>query len=375
MSWAIWITGPPGSGKSTIARAAEAELRARGRALKRLELDEIRQSITPAPRYSDAEREVVYRALGYLAQLLVEAGTPVLIDATAHRRRWRDRVRRAVPRFAEVQLTCPVEVCRERERTRPRGHAPADIYAKAGRPGAAVPGVDVPYEPALAPELVVDTAALSVGESADRIARLVDRLHPAPAAGAAASARPDESGWAIWIAGRPGSGKSTLARCVAERLEAAGARVRVLGLASMQKQLLDDGPAGAYEQDIVHRALAYAAKLLTETGWSVIVDATASRRAWRDAARALIPAFAEIQLLCPLETCLERERAVRWGLTFEAPLPGASAASPDVSLDYEESAQAELTVRTDRAGVDHAADRVLLVIQRLRAPATARHTR
>jgi len=372
MSWAIWITGPPGSGKSTIARAAEAELRARGWPVKRLELDEIRESITPAPRYSDAEREVAYRALGYLAELLVETGTPVIVDATAHRRRWRDRVRRAVPRFAEVQLTCPLELCRERERTRPRGHTPADIYAHAGRPGAAVPGVDVPYEPALTPELVVDTSAQDVGESVARIAHLVERLDSVPAAEPGGPGRTEEPGWAIWIAGRPGSGKSTLARCVAERLEAAGARVRVLDLASVQRQLLDDRPAGAYEQDIAHRALAYAAKLLTEAGWSVILDATASRRAWRDAARALIPAFAEIQLRCPLETCLERERAVRWGLTFETPVAGAPAAGLDVTFDYEESADAELTVWTDSSGVDHAVDRVLLVIQRLRAPATAR---
>lgn len=370
MSWAIWITGPPGSGKSTIARAVEAGLRARGRTVKRLELDEIRESITPAPRYSDAEREVVYRALGYLAQRLVETGTPVIIDATAHRRRWRDRVRRAVPRFAEIQLTCPLQTCRERERTRPRGHAPADIYARAGRPGAAVPGVDVPYEAPLAPELVIDTTAQSVGESADRIARLVEQLDPAPAA-AVEPGRPDEPGWAIWIAGRPGSGKSTLARSVAERIEGAGGRVRILGLASVQRQLLDDRSASAYELDIAHRALAYAAKLLTEAGWSVIVDATAGRRAWREAARALIPAFAEIQLLCPLEMCLERERAVRWGLTFESPARRAPASGPDVALDYEESAHAELTVWTDRSGVDHAVDRVLLVIQRLRSPATA----
>ena len=58
-------------------------------------------------------------------------------------------------------------------------------------------------------------------------------------------------------------------------------------------------------------------KLLTDAGVSVIVDATAPRRVWREAARAMIPSFAEIQLLCPTDVCLERERAVRWGLTFE----------------------------------------------------------
>ncbi|HUM16381.1 MAG TPA: adenylyl-sulfate kinase [Candidatus Nitrosotalea sp.] len=363
MSWAIWITGPPGSGKSAIARAVETELRALGQPVKRLELDEIRKSITPAPRYSDSERDVVYRALGYLAELLVESGTPVLIDATAHRRVWRDLVRQAVPRFAEVQLVCPLEVCRQRERTRLPGHAPRDIYAQAGQPGATVPGVDVAYEPALAPELLIDTSVEPVASSVDRImglardlARAADRPAEPEAGG--------EPGWAIWITGRPGSGKSTLASRVAESLHARGARVRLLGLAPVQERLLGDRPAGEHEQDIVHRVLAYGAKLLTEAGVAVIVDATAGRRVWREAARASIPSFAEIQLLCPTETCLERERAVRWGLTFEAP-PPRPASTPDIVLDYEESPRADLSIRTDVYDVQAATERVLVVIQRL----------
>ena len=158
MSWAIWITGPPGSGKSVIAREVEAELRAVGQPVIRLELDEIRKSVTPDPRYTDRERDIVYRALGYMAALLVETGTPVLIDATAHRRIWRDLVREAVPHFAEVQLVCPLAICQERERERAPGHAPRNIYRQAGRPGATVPGVDVAYEAALAPELLIDTS-------------------------------------------------------------------------------------------------------------------------------------------------------------------------------------------------------------------------
>lgn len=365
MSWAIWITGPPGSGKSAIARAVEAELGAVGQPVKRLELDEIRKSITPDPRYSDRERDVVYRALGYLAALLVESGTPVLIDATAHRRIWRDLVREAIPRFAEVQLVCPLEICQERERARPRGHAPRNIYAQAGRPGATVPGVDVPYEAALAPELLIDTSVQTVTESAAQIVRLAGDLERAAAEEPAGREAGGEPGWAIWITGRPGSGKSTLATRVAESLRERGVRVRLLDLAPVQGFLLGDQPAGEPEQDIVHRVLAYAAKLLTEAGVSVIVDATAGRRAWREAARALIPDFAEIQLLCPTAVCLERERAVRWGLTFEPPSSRPAPSKPDIVLDYEESTQPDLTIRTDVYDVQAAADRVLVVIQRL----------
>ena len=169
MTWAIWITGLPGSGKTTLARAVAGALHARGIPVRLLELDAVRQVVTPAPTYSDAERDVVYRALAYMTWLLTEAGVPVLVDATAHRRVWRDLARALIPAFAEVALRCPLEVCRERERTRCGTAAPAGIYARSGRPGASVPGVDVPYEPPLHPELIVNTA----GDPPDRAVQAV----------------------------------------------------------------------------------------------------------------------------------------------------------------------------------------------------------
>ena len=349
MSWAIWITGPPGSGKSTIARAVEAELRARGRPVERLELDEVRKTVTPEPRYSDDEREIVYRALGYVARLLVGWGTPVLVDATAHRRRWRDALRAAVPRFVEIQLDCPLEVRRERERARPRGHAPPGIYARAGRPGATVPGVDVPYERAVAPELAIDTSAEPVAKSVARIVELAERLEPAAVAAGAGMNPGAEPGCAIWITGRPGGDTSALARRVAERLHASGAPACVLAPASVEIELLAGRPAGAAEHDMVHRVVAYGAKRLTEAGVSVIVDAPASRSAWREAARGMIPAFAEIRLVGPAATRLEGE------------------GGPGVTADDEASADAELTVHADDGDAERVAERVLLVIQRLAA--------
>src|SRR5206468_9895317 len=143
MSWAIWITGLPGSGKSVLARATAAELRAGGDTVVVLELDEIRKIVTPSPTYTDTERDVLYRALVYMAATLTKSGTPVIIDATAHRRAWRELARRLIPTFAEVQLVCPLELCRERERERVHCNAPPKIYARAGRPDAPVPGADV----------------------------------------------------------------------------------------------------------------------------------------------------------------------------------------------------------------------------------------
>jgi adenylylsulfate kinase len=378
MSWAIWITGIPGSGKSARARAAGEELRARGYPVRILELDQIRKTLTPEPRYTDTERDVVYRALGWMARLLTEAGVPVIVDATAHRRAWRDLTRATIPRFAEVQIVCPLDVARERERSRPGSNAPRGIYEHAGQPGATVPGLDVPYEPALAPELVIDSARESVAEAAHRIADLAVRL----AAGTEGPAL-GTTGWAIWITGRPGTGKTTVTSRVVEALATRAVPVRALDLDEVRSQLVPGRRVSETDREILHGALAYATKLLTEAGTAVIIDAAAPRRSWRQAAREMIPCFAEIYLVCPVEVCVDRERAARWGLGGTSPAlppPTGRDAGPDIILDYEESLGPELIVHTDVDDPSTATQKILVLVQRLapiardRAQNTVNHT-
>ena len=362
MSWAIWITGLPGSGKSVIARAAVERLRADGRRVALLEMDAMRRVVTPHPKYSDVERHRVYRALVYVAASLVEAGVPVIIDATAHRRQWRDLARATIRHFAEVQLECPIEVCREREATRPRGHAPPGIYAAAGHPGATVPGVDVEYERARAPDLVIDTVQQPVDEAAAAVAALARRF---PAEAAALS---DTPAWVMWVTGLPGSGKTTLAWGVAERLKEHAVTVHVLDLHAARAAVTGGGPATPDDDETAHLALAYAAKELSEAGIAVIVDATAPRRAWRERARALVPRFAEVQLVCPESVSSTRERAVRWHLVGARRAEAPAMAAPDVVAHYEYALCPDLTIHTDVEDPWTAVDALLRLARRL-APA------
>jgi adenylylsulfate kinase len=360
MSWAIWITGLPGSGKSVVARAAAAELRARGHRVAVLELDVIRKIVTPVPTYTDSERDAVYRILAFMAATVVDAGVPVIVDATAHRRRWRDFARELIPRFAEVQLECPLAVAREREAARAPGHAPRDIYRRAEASGTTVPGVGREYEPALAPELVIDTTVDAVPAGAAKIVALAERL-------GAGSPRVGHSGdgWAVWITGRPGSGKTTIARRVTEALAARGLPVRIVEAAAIRRFV--PPVETATREDLVHRAVVCLAKLLVECGIAVVVDATAHQRRWRELARDLIPRFAEIQLVCPPEICAERERAVRWHLTGGAPEPGRGSPGADVDwvVDYETALQPELTIFTDVQDWMTAVEEVLFIADRL----------
>ena len=141
-----------------------------------LQLDEIRRTITPEPKYTEEERDIVYASLAYMAKLLADEGINVIIDATANRRRYRDFARCLISNFAEVYIRAPLPVCMEREANRKAKFSPKNIYKKAAGEKAAVPGVNVAYEEPNSPEIEVDTTSMNLEESAEYIADRIKYL-------------------------------------------------------------------------------------------------------------------------------------------------------------------------------------------------------
>lgn len=176
MAWVMWFTGLPGCGKTTIATEVKNRLQERGVQVRILQLDEIRKIITPRPKYTEEERDIVYASLAYMGKILAEEGMNVIIDATANRRRYRDLARQIIPNYAEVFIRVPLEICIDREKKRKALFSPKDIYKKATEKNAAVPGVNVAYEEPISPEIEVDAARSSPFESSrlisDRIIEL-----------------------------------------------------------------------------------------------------------------------------------------------------------------------------------------------------------
>jgi adenylylsulfate kinase len=165
-SFAIWITGLPASGKSTIVSALEPLLEGLGLTVEVLESDEVRRVITPIPTYSEAERDLFYRALAFTGQKLVAHGVVVVFDATASRRVYRDFARSVIPRFIEISVECPLTTCMERDKK--------GTYKK-GQQGKSltVPGLQSPYEAPIDPDLRIDSTATSSGDAAGQILSLV----------------------------------------------------------------------------------------------------------------------------------------------------------------------------------------------------------
>ncbi len=147
--FAIWITGIPASGKSSITRELVRKLRELNVAVVVLESDEMRAILTPEATYDDKERERFYRTLVLIGEMITRNGISVVFDATANKRLYRDVARSRIEKFAEVYVRCSLEVCVQRD--------PKGIYRRAAAgETTTVPGIQTPYEPPLNAEITLN---------------------------------------------------------------------------------------------------------------------------------------------------------------------------------------------------------------------------
>jgi adenylylsulfate kinase len=164
----VWLTGLSGSGKSTVAVAAEHALVQRGRLAYVLDGDNIRHGLNSNLGFSPEDRSENIRRIGEVAKLFTDSGVIVFSSFISPYRGDRDNVRELMGEgdFVEVLVDASLETCESRD--------VKGLYQKA-RAGE-IPeftGISAPYEAPENPELVLDTNVQSVEES---VAQLVAYL-------------------------------------------------------------------------------------------------------------------------------------------------------------------------------------------------------
>lgn len=165
----VWFTGLSGSGKSTIARALEQELRARNCKLEILDGDIVRTNLTKGLGFSKEDRDENIRRIGFVSHLLTRNGVIVLVSAISPYRDIRDEVRDRVGDFVEVFVDAPLEVCEERD--------VKGLYKRA-RAGEIkqFTGIDDPYEAPLKPEVTCETHKETLEESVQKVLTTLEKL-------------------------------------------------------------------------------------------------------------------------------------------------------------------------------------------------------
>ncbi|OED64310.1 adenylyl-sulfate kinase [Vibrio tasmaniensis ZS-17] len=160
----LWFTGLSGSGKSTVANAAESQLLALGKHSYLLDGDNVRHGLNQDLGFSDKDRVENIRRIGEVAKLFVDSGSIVLTAFISPFISDRQQVRDLLgeQQFLEVFIDTPLEVCEARD--------PKGLYKKA-RKGEIkhFTGIDSEYQAPMNPEIHVKTAGKNIEECGEQV--------------------------------------------------------------------------------------------------------------------------------------------------------------------------------------------------------------
>jgi adenylylsulfate kinase len=156
----IWMCGLSGSGKSTIANAAERVLHQQGRFTVILDGDNLRTGLNANLGFSDTDRLENIRRISEVAKILVSQGIIVFVSAITPRGELRDLARGLIgDDLFEVYIKASYEACEKRD--------VKGLYAKAARGEIQhFTGKDGSFEPPTNPDLILDTEKSTIEDAA-----------------------------------------------------------------------------------------------------------------------------------------------------------------------------------------------------------------
>jgi bifunctional enzyme CysN/CysC len=163
-----WLTGLSGSGKSTIANAAEQLLHEQGFRTYILDGDNVRHGLSKDLGFTVADRIENIRRIAEVAKLMMDAGIIVITAFISPFRDERDMAKSLFEPndFLEIFIDTPLAIAEERD--------PKGLYKKA-RSGKLpnFTGIDSEYQPPVNPSLILKTEGRTVEESAKKLVDLI----------------------------------------------------------------------------------------------------------------------------------------------------------------------------------------------------------
>ncbi len=157
----LWLTGLPGSGKTTIALNLEERLKKNNRNIVVLDGEMVRKSF-PETGFSREERNEHIRRVGYIAKLFAEKGFLVLCSLISPFEESREYVKNLFGNFKLIYIKCPVEVCIKRD--------PKGLYKRAlSGELKNFTGISQQYEEPQAPDIIVNTDEESLEKTLNQI--------------------------------------------------------------------------------------------------------------------------------------------------------------------------------------------------------------
>jgi adenylylsulfate kinase len=158
----LWFTGLSGSGKSTISERVAQRIQKMGVPVEILDGDIVRTNLSKGLGFSREDRDENIKRVGFVCNLLTRNGVPNIASVISPYRAARDFNRQKIKDFVEVYVSCPVEVCAQRD--------VKGLYKKAQAGEiTGFTGVNDPYEEPLHPEIVCHTDKESIDQCVDKV--------------------------------------------------------------------------------------------------------------------------------------------------------------------------------------------------------------
>ena len=166
----------------------------------------------------------------------------------------------------------------------------------------------------------------------------------------------------LWFTGLHGSGKSTIAKRLAYILREKNIPVILLDGDELRKTISSDLGYSAEERNEHMKRVADLCKTTADKGSLVIASVASPTQKSRDYARKTLKKMLLVYVKCPLEVCAERDVKGHYKKAKEN--KKGFEHFMKVSLEFEEPANPDIILETDKETVDESVNRLLDKLQR-----------